>query len=133
MPNITKRTYRQKRPKKELGYKKSKDYQPYYGSKQWKILREWKKTQSPLCEACLLQSKFVPMDEVHHLRTFMSGSTREEKWDIFTNPDGLASLCNYHHKLIHKYMQKLNTNYLSLEQLIAYEEQETLSKTNNDN
>ena len=129
MPTLKRRTFRPKKENKELGYKKSSDYSPYYGSKQWKILREWKRTKSPLCEACLLQGKFVPMDEVHHLRTFMSGSTREEKWSIFTNPDVLCSLCNHHHKLIHKYMQKLNTNYLSLEQLIAYEEQEKLPET----
>ena len=117
------RTYKPKKESQELGYKKSNKYSPYYNSNTWHQLREWKQSHSPLCEACLLQGRSVPMNEVHHLHVFMSGKNKDEKWALFTNPSNLASLCTHHHKLIHRMLKKYNVDNATIQQLIKYEEQ----------
>lgn len=121
MPVITKRTYRQKRPKKELGYKKSNYYSQFYGDRRWDKLRDWYRREHPLCECCLREGRNVPMNEVHHLRIWRTGRTTEEKWEIFLNPDVLCSLCTDHHKKIHNYMNERQLEYVSIDEFAAYD------------
>ncbi len=121
MPKIQNRTYRQKREKKELGYKKSKDYATFYNDRRWDKLRNWYRIQHPLCEACLLEGRSVPMKEVHHLHIWRTGETPDEKWARFLDPDNLCSLCTDHHKKIHNYLNKLQLDYTSIENFVAYD------------
>lgn len=101
MPNITKRTYRQKRPKKELGYKKSKDWDEFYQSRLWSTLRNWYILEHPLCENCLRYNVNTPAEHVHHIRPFRLGESKDDKWKLFTDPDNLMSLCSSCHHKIH--------------------------------
>lgn len=106
MPTVINRTYRQKRDHKELGYKKSKDWQIFYGSRAWKTLRHWKLNHDPLCQNCLLYGISTPAEHVHHVIPFRLGKTKEEKWDLFLDPENIRALCPGCHRLIHNQMNK---------------------------
>ena len=101
MPNIIKRTYKQKRPKKELGYKKSKNWDEFYQSRLWYTLRSWYITEHPLCENCLKYNINTQATEVHHRKPFRLGITKDEKWKLFSDPNNLMSLCSSCHHRIH--------------------------------
>ena len=102
MPIITKRTYKEKRPKKELGYKKSKDWDEFYQSHKWKTLRTWYMREHPLCENCLAYLISTPAIDCHHKIPFRTGKTKDDKWKLFSDPNNLMALCESCHYKIHK-------------------------------
>lgn len=106
---LSKRTYKVKHNKKDLGYKKSKEWQEFYGSRAWQRLREWYITNHPLCENCQRYLLSEPATEVHHKKPFRLGKTKEEKWDLFLDVDNLESLCNSCHHKIHEEINKTGT------------------------
>ena len=67
----------------------------YYGTQQWKNLREIKLSQDPLCELCKDRHKTTPATLVHHMIPTDAGG---EMWDM----SNLQSLCNPCHESIHK-------------------------------
>lgn len=119
MPKIQNRTYKPKREKRELGYKKSKEWSEFYGSRAWSNLRTWKITHDSLCENCLKYGISTPAEHVHHKIPFRLGKTKDEKWELFLDPDNLESLCSSCHHLIHNQINKTQTipNYVLPEKL----------------
>lgn len=103
MPTVTHRTYRNKKEKKELGYKKSKEWSEFYGSRAWDKLRNWYINLHPLCENCMTFGFTTPAEHVHHITPFRTGTTKEDKWDLFLDPTNLMALCSdCHHKIHNK-------------------------------
>ena len=121
MPTLKQRTYRQKREKKEFSYKKSKDWEEFYNSRAWKTLRNWWISEHPLCEVCEIEGRSVPAEQVHHLEVWSHGKTKTDKWLLFLDDTNLCSCCTYHHKQFHRYLTRLNQNYLSKENLAFFE------------
>ncbi len=121
MPKIQNRTYRQKRDKKELGYKKSKDWASFYNDHRWSKLRSWYMKTHPLCENCLQYGISTPATDCHHKIPFRLGESKDDKWDLFLNPDNLEALCESCHHLIHNQINKTQTipNYVLPEKLNA--------------
>lgn len=109
MPVVTKRTYRQKRPKKELGYKKSKEWSEFYQSRLWSNLRSWYMSEHPLCENCLKYGINTPATDCHHRKPFRLGATKDEKWELFSNPQNLLALCSECHHRIHNKINETGT------------------------
>lgn len=94
----------------------------YYGSTQWKELRNKYYQQHCLCECCLRQGRVVQADEVHHIHKFSSGITEEAKWRLLLNENNLISLCAYHHDIAHKYMNNNHTDIADIDDILYYEE-----------
>ena len=101
MPTLTRRTYKPKREHKELGYKKSKEWQVFYGSRAWHTLRNWYMLEHPLCENCLQYGITTPATDCHHKHPFRLGKTKQDKWDLFLDPSNLMALCESCHHRIH--------------------------------
>lgn len=102
MPTLKQRTYRQKREKKELSFRKSKDFESFYNSRAWKNLRKWYMTEHMLCENCLKYGISTPATDCHHKIPFRLGKSQQDKWDLFLDPDDLEALCQSCHYLKHK-------------------------------
>lgn len=119
MPNITQRTYRQKREKKELGYKKSKEWSEFYSSRSWQNLRSWYMRNHTLCENCLKYGISTPATDCHHKVPFRLGKSKDDKWSLFLDPDNLEALCESCHHLIHNEINKTQiiTGYVLPEKL----------------
>lgn len=64
-----------------------------YGYK-WKKIRDRYVSKHPLCERCLLEGKYVPVEEVHHIIPLSEGGSNDES--------NLMSLCRSCHEKIHK-------------------------------
>ena len=132
MPNISHRIYRPKQKnKKDLGFKKSKDWEEFYGDRRWGILRNWYRTEHPLCEVCLKEGRVVPMKDIHHLHVFRYGSTPERKWQLFLDPNNLCSLCREHHQKIHDYLNESQLEYVDLDTFVEYDKKEREMYINN--
>ena len=80
----------------------AKEYDKYSRApdKNKKCGREWKRIRNryaaahPLCERCLIERRYTPMEEVHHILPINRGGTHNEK--------NLMSLCHSCHEKIHK-------------------------------
>lgn len=64
-----------------------------YGS-QWRKIRTRYVKKHPLCEECLKHRRYVPVEEVHHIKPISEGGTNDE--------GNLMSLCRSCHEKIHK-------------------------------
>ena len=80
---------------------RSKFWQTYYNSALWKNTRLEYKTKHPICERCLAQGIVTPMTDVHHICKFALGRTASERWQLLTDMDNLASLCEKCHHEVH--------------------------------
>lgn len=111
MPTLTNRTYRTKKEKngnKDLGYVKSKDWASFYNSHKWKTLRQWYMNEHPLCENCLKYSLSTEATDCHHIKPFRLGKSKDDKWDLFTDPNNLMALCQSCHQRIHNKINELH-------------------------
>ena len=70
------------------GYSVGKRY-----GRAWKRIRDRYVRKYPLCEQCLKEGRYVPVEEVHHIVPLSEGGTNEEA--------NLMSLCRSCHEKIH--------------------------------
>ena len=80
---------------------RSKFWQTYYNSALWRTTRLEYKTKHPICERCLHEGRVTPMTDVHHICKFGLGRTASERWQLLTDMDNLASLCEKCHHDVH--------------------------------
>ena len=74
-----------------------KDRLKFYNSRDWRILRQKKIKESPLCEYCLSKGRVEPAREIHHLQKWFPFKTEEVRWNMFTDWDNLYSVCSSCH------------------------------------
>ena len=67
---------------------RSPDHYKIYG-RRWRKIRDLYISQHPVCERCLEAGRYVPVDEVHHIRPVTEGGSHDE--------DNLISLCRSCH------------------------------------
>ena len=73
----------------------------FYGSRQWKNLREYVRSRDKgLCQECLKKGIVRQGDAVHHIRKLNANNYSDEK--ISLNPDNLITLCADCHAAKHK-------------------------------
>lgn len=73
-------------------YKRSPDHSRKYG-RSWQRIRDRYVKMNPLCERCLLEGRYTPVEEVHHIVPVNRGGTNDE--------DNLMSVCRSCHNKIH--------------------------------
>jgi 5-methylcytosine-specific restriction protein A len=71
------------------GYSTGKRY-----GRQWRKIRTRYVRKHPLCERCLLEGRYVPVEEVHHIVPLSEGGSNDES--------NLMSLCHSCHEKMHK-------------------------------
>lgn len=77
---------------KQYDHYERTDHSKRYG-RDWQKIRARYVKAHPLCEECLKQGKFVPVEEVHHIKPLSQGGTNDEY--------NLMSLCQSCHMKIH--------------------------------
>lgn len=75
--------------------------QKIYGNPKWRKLRDTQLMAHPLCELCEKQGIIKVGIDVHHIKSFMTGTTLFEQQLLAYNPDNLQTLCKECHQLIH--------------------------------
>lgn len=83
---------------------KHQKYQKMLNSKRWKLLRNWKLNQNPLCELCAQKGLVVSAIDVHHIKPVEKGPDEEMEHRCF-NEHNLISLCIPCHIEIHRQMR----------------------------
>ena len=73
-------------------YERSEDIHLKYGFRWHKIRQRYAKAH-PLCELCLKEGRYTPVEEVHHILPIAKGGTHDES--------NLMSLCRSCHNKIH--------------------------------
>ena len=73
-------------------YSRLESYKKKYGH-EWVKIRARYVSEHPLCEMCLKEGRYKPMEEVHHILPVSRGGTNDE-----TN---LMSLCRSCHNKVH--------------------------------
>lgn len=73
-------------------YTRSADSNKKYG-RSWKRIRDRYVSKHPLCERCLKEGRYTPVEEVHHILPISQGGTHDES--------NLMSLCRSCHEKIH--------------------------------
>lgn len=73
-------------------YSRAADVNKTYG-RAWKRIRDSYVSEHPLCEVCLKEGRYVPVEEVHHKLPVNQGGTHERS--------NLISLCRSCHQKIH--------------------------------
>ena len=79
-----------------------KEYQEIYQDKRWRKLRKIKLMNNPLCERCERKGLITPTEEVHHIKPFEQGKTKEEIELLAFDYDNLESCCEPCHEQAHK-------------------------------
>ena len=79
-----------------------KDKQRIYNSKEWRLVRNAKRERSPLCEMCLEQDKWVPVECVHHIIPIETATDFEYMKELAFRYDNLMSLCHECHSKVHE-------------------------------
>ena len=74
-------------------YERSPMVNKTYG-RAWKRIRDRYAAQHPLCEQCLKEGRYTPVEEVHHILPISKGGTHAES--------NLMSLCQSCHTKIHR-------------------------------
>jgi 5-methylcytosine-specific restriction protein A len=89
-----------------LGRKKPRDrtvnkglYQEIYQDKRWRLLRQIKFEENPLCECCEAKGIVTQTEEIHHKIPFQTGKTKEEIEALAFDYDNLLSDCVPCHKI----------------------------------
>ena len=119
--NITQH-YKKQKEDKEREHAANNAYSKYYQDPRWKNLRSWYRNIHPLCECCLKMGYAVPGEQVHHMHKFSAGLTEEAKWNLLLSPANLCHLCCSCHKAIHKIMKQQNVDYVTLDELVKYQQ-----------
>lgn len=70
--------------------------QEIYQDRRWRLLRQVKMIDNPLCERCEAEGRVKPTEEVHHIVPI------DINPDLAFDYDNLKSLCIDCHKLEHK-------------------------------
>ena len=96
----------------ELFQRKQERWLKYYNTSTWKQLRAWKMSTNPCCEMCMKYGRAVSAEHVHHKKIFGSGATDQEKWQLFTEPGNLISVCKDCHDEFHKQMRLQHKVYI---------------------
>ena len=73
---------------REYDKQNRRNHSKHYGW-HWRKLRQRYVANHPLCEQCLKDGRYVPVDEVHHIKSVDEGGTHED--------DNLISLCQSCH------------------------------------
>lgn len=84
-----------------LSFRDNHDSHYYYNKKEWGKLRNKYYKEHPLCEECLKEGKYVPADDIHHIKHFMSGKTEQQRLALLLDENNLKALCKFHHKCEH--------------------------------
>lgn len=72
-----------------------------YNSERWRILRECKFANNPLCEKCLEKGIITPAEDIHHIISFMSVNDKLLRHQLAYDYSNLMSLCKKCHQEIH--------------------------------
>ena len=72
-----------------------------YNSARWQQIRAWKVVEQPLCEMCLQDDKVTPVEEVHHIVSFMSTDDPIKRNFLAYDYSNLMSVCQVCHQKIH--------------------------------
>lgn len=120
-----KKFYKKKKEAQDSIYhvRHNTQWNKYYQKRGWKELRTWYKTIHPICEICERNGIVTPTDEIHHLRVFSSGIDEADKLRLLLDPNNVCSTCLYHHRLFHELLRKKQLSYVSIDDLITYEEE----------
>lgn len=74
-------------------------YQNIYQDKRWKLIRQIKFEENPVCECCEAKGRVTQTREIHHKIPFQTGKTKEEIEVLAFDWDNLVSLCVQCHKI----------------------------------
>lgn len=80
--------------------------QQFYNSKGWKVLRQQKLHEQPLCEICQQRGLVTPGSQVHHAIRFFEQYDENMKWMLLLDYDNLVTVCDKCHQHIHKQRDK---------------------------
>lgn len=78
-----------------------KERMKVYNTTLWRRLSEQKKRENPLCEICSMTQIIRPATDVHHLQTFTTAVSDEQRDALAYDWDNLISLCDQCHNSIH--------------------------------
>lgn len=87
---------------KRSNQNKKKEIFDFYNCTRWRRLRLAKLADNPLCEICLSKGVIEPTTDIHHIKKFSEGSTKEEMNELAYSYNNLQSLCSKCHIEIHK-------------------------------
>lgn len=102
MPEIKLLRHNKKKPYKRDQDREAKrpQRQKVYGSKRYRVLKERKRQNNPICEICEMFGITEWAEHIHHWYTFVIDDPVESNrraYDYFN----LVSLCRKHHELLH--------------------------------
>ena len=92
---ITSGTYcdtHKKQKDREYNATRDPDATRFYNSRRWKLIRQIKLNNNPLCQSCMLIGRIIEADVVDHIDGDISNN----------HDDNLMSLCNACHNQKHK-------------------------------
>ena len=78
-------------------YTRGYDPNKRYG-RAWKRIRDRYVAEHPLCEMCLMDGRYTPVQEVHHIVPLSRGGTHDSS--------NLMSLCRSCHNKVHVTLKK---------------------------
>lgn len=81
--------------------RKRRERQSVYQNRRYKVIRDLKRKNNPICEICELTGKTSPCEEVHHWISPFNQTTKELKDYYAYNYDNLVSLCSKCHHRLH--------------------------------
>lgn len=82
---------KQKQRETELKGRTEASRSGFYQTNAWKILREQRRINNPLCQGCEAEGRIRPMTTVDHIEPV------DERPDLALDYDNTQSLCNYCH------------------------------------
>lgn len=97
MPTI----HRPKKNNRNLELKR-KERMKIYNSQRWRDIREKKMIDNPLCEICEKENRITPVDDVHHIVSFMTTDDPVRRNHLAYDYSNLQSLCDTCHRKQHR-------------------------------
>ncbi len=98
-PKLTDRTYCEEHEKLMMKRYEQNDRDPLHSKRygrNWQSIRKAYVAAHPLSERCAKAGRYVPDEDVHHLKPLRDGGTND--------PDNLMSLCRKCHAEVHAEM-----------------------------
>lgn len=80
---------------------KRKERMSIYNTQRWRDLRAFKMLNNPLCEECEKADKVTPVDDVHHIVSFMSTDDLVYRTQLAFDYENLMSVCDECHQKLH--------------------------------
>ena len=80
---------------------KRKERMKIYNTQRWRDMRAWKMVENPLCEMCLKEDRVTPVEEIHHMTSFMTTDDPIKRTNLAYDSDNLISICKTCHQRIH--------------------------------